>query len=818
MSNEYFVDYPELLNLNIDYAKDVSLAIDRVGERFVPVMSYRGLDRRAGENIIRNIEKMISIRPDENNGLRLFIGQEQFARFVEDKQAGEIRLDTEAPQKHLTSFEMRMLARREQQTIFSRDEINGLAHSTDLHTHFAGCLSPEDLIEAGLEHNISIPADLLKKAGIDLSRYKTDGHNNVLLNDLAANRADIEKYAMAMRIPLEQQETFNKMEEIYVMRGPFTKNAEMFPTLLRKVATSHAAAGIKYAEFSLSSVIGDLRVLETLHKELPQIERDTGCKMRFLAAMWRHSDKEWNQDEVDRIKAVAASPYVVGIDFMGHETNPTEAFGDELKEIAKWAALHDPDFVMRVHAGENPLFQDNVKDVLKVVRAATKEAEAESGRRLRCPAVRIGHGLYGVDEECLNLCRETNAVIEFNMASNLSLNNIDNITDVPLKKYVDHGVRCVLGSDGMGLYSTSPQQDVILAHAAGLTRDDLLQINKFEERLIVKADRRFEEKQRLLDSRLAGGAAYASVFKPVYSTADGLPHYTDEVSKRKNEEKAKLQKFLDSEISRIGAQTDKNVVYDVLENRVPILVTGASVKAWPNISAENQDEIRTAMQVLVNVIDPEKACILTGGTNHGVEKQLHEAAHNRNQKSDKKLAVIGTLTEEAAYTERASIENNTITHAVVLELNGRPAKKWFDLPDTVLDIVEKRGGEMIAVGGGGVVRDMIQRAHNMKLGINLMDGPEGASTDKAAIMPEYAFKGAQGLIKKLYAGHPEIFNRDFDPAQVDEYVSSARRQQRSLANIGQLKQRMGIRNKSAADHCGIDAGVVSFLKKDHEKQ
>ncbi len=85
MSNEYFVDYPELLNLNIDYAKDVSLAIDRVGEGFVPVMSYRGQDRRAGENIIRNIEKMISIRPDENNGLRLFIGQEQFARFVEDK-------------------------------------------------------------------------------------------------------------------------------------------------------------------------------------------------------------------------------------------------------------------------------------------------------------------------------------------------------------------------------------------------------------------------------------------------------------------------------------------------------------------------------------------------------------------------------------------------------------------------------------------------------------------------------------------------------------------------------------------------------------
>ena len=151
-------------------------------------------------------------------------------------------------------------------------------------------------------------------------------------------------------------------------------------------------------------------VLKTIHKELPQIEQETGCKIRFLAAMWRHSDKEWNQDEVDRIKAVAKSPYVVGIDFMGHETNSTTEFGEELKEIAKWAALNDPSFVMRVHAGENPLFQDNVKDVLKIVKEATKEAEKESGQTLRYPEIRIGHGLYGVDEECLQLCKETNTV------------------------------------------------------------------------------------------------------------------------------------------------------------------------------------------------------------------------------------------------------------------------------------------------------------------------------------------------------------------------------------------------------------------------
>ena len=232
---------------------------------------------------------------------------------------------------------------------------------------------------------------------------------------------------------------------------------------------------------------------------------------------------------------------------------------------------------------------------------------------------------------------------------------------------------------------------------------------------------------------------------------------------------------------------------------MPILITGASVKAWPNISKEQQDEIRTAMQVLVNVIDPEKAYIMTGGTNHGVEKQLHEVAHSRNLKQSSQLAVIGTLTEEAAYQDKASIEENTITHAVVLSLNGKIAKRWFDLPDTVLNVVAKNKGEMIAIGGGGVVRDMIQRAHNMGIGINLMNGPEGASTEKAAIMREYAFDGANGLIEKLYHKHPNIFVKNFDIEKLDEYVECARNEQQIATRINDLKGQISKDNTKKVD-------------------
>lgn len=212
MQNEYFVDYPHLLSLNIDYAKNISLAINRINGEYVPIMSYLGDDKKAGENILKNIEKLISIRPDNSDGLNLLIGGENFARFIKNKSNHTIHLDTEAPQKHLTSFEMRMLARGEYKEIFSRSDIVGLGHSTDLHTHFAGCLSPEDLIKVGLEHNISIPAWIADKAGIDISCYKTDTQNNILLSDIAAKKDDIDKYVSSMRIPLEQQETFNKME------------------------------------------------------------------------------------------------------------------------------------------------------------------------------------------------------------------------------------------------------------------------------------------------------------------------------------------------------------------------------------------------------------------------------------------------------------------------------------------------------------------------------------------------------------------------------------------------------------------------------
>ena len=60
-------------------------------------------------------------------------------------------------------------------------------------------------------------------------------------------------------------------------------------------------------------ILGFMQILED---NLPQIEEETGVKLRFLAGFGRSSDIEWNLDDTDRLRQIAKSPYIVGCDFM----------------------------------------------------------------------------------------------------------------------------------------------------------------------------------------------------------------------------------------------------------------------------------------------------------------------------------------------------------------------------------------------------------------------------------------------------------------------------------------------------------------------
>ncbi len=746
--------------------------------------------------------------------------EQVFGTYMVDLDSSEV-LSGDLKHK-LAAFETRSLSVGSSALDLPYDRSTMPAHipMTDLHTHLAGNLPAKALVDLAMKKDgapIVYSKAALKDIGIKTDEY-TQG-DNVAVKDLTAQ--DRQTLIKAMEIGVDKLDTFNGMEQIYMLRAPITKDKALFEPILKAIGEDYnqdGHAATKYAELSHASIIGDPELLMMMHRTLPEVKEYNDVDLRFLAAMWRHSDPEWNSDEVDRIKSIAQSPFVVGADFMGHETNPTADFFPQIKELSKWAIVNDPDFTIRVHAGENPLFADtgynhddylknganywanhNVRNALHAALDARKEVAAEIGvevESLPMPRLRIGHGLFGLDEETIRLFKEVGAVVEFNMSSNLALNNIDSINEVPIKRYVDAGIPVVLGHDGKGIYQTSPEQEALIAQAAGLTAQDFAKIHETEEKHIARDKVRFERlsvafDHKLEDARAQGLSeveAFKEVTKPVYSTPDGKPRMTSEISAayskrnaaRESELLQRVKKTYDGE----PVVTKPEEVAKDLEGKIPVLITGASEKAWPKISPKNQEEIEVAMQVLSNWVDGDKAYLITGGTHHGVEARAHEAVHRSNNRSAeiKSVKVLGAFTAEALALKAgqvAKLEDDTITHATVLKTpGGRLTERWFDLQDAALEIMEKGKGEVIAVGGGPVVRDMIQRAHNTGLSLHLMDGPEGASTDKALTLARshYGFEGASGLLSHLVSGRPELFREGFDARQIDSYVEEAREQ------------------------------------------
>lgn len=599
-------------------------------------------------------------------------------------------LDVTALGYRLSPFELRYAAdhgRLHPIPLAARTPARVRTPVTDLHTHYAGCVSGEALVDLATEHGIVMSTALLAEGGVHI-----DGAS-ARVGDLPEGARA--RLARALSVPIDKRITFVDMERIYRLRGAITKSDLTFPAILRRLARDYAAMGIRYVELSLGSLV-EARVLRAIHAAVPAIEEETGVTLRFLLALSRHDDPEWDEDLLRRLATLDESLYVAGIDVMGHETNSTRTFAPQLRAAAAWATKARPGFVIRVHAGESPSHPENV-------RVAIEETAAFDVQ------LRIGHGLYGVDDATLEALVRSRTIVEMNLDSNVALNHIASGREAPLRRYLDAGARIALGSDGYGIYGASAGSAVRAALVSGMRASDLAgPLARVEEEVLDAAARR--------DAKASRAFVVPDDLAPVA--------YTPAVAERRRAAITERDRALTERLSTLGIPLLSRAELDErCAGRKVVSIAGAWLRSWEAMTDAERARMREELGAFVEALDPAEVVLVTGGTRFGVEGFVGERALAR------KIAVVGTIVSE---TRPAALDAGAMTHAHIV------ASTLYEKGARLYELVSALGGSCVFAGGGQIVRDEIQAAKN--LGIPYVAMTEiGASGAHARERPAAAF-------------------------------------------------------------------------------
>ena len=249
--------------------------------------------------------------------------------------------------------------------------------------------------------------------------------------------------------------------------------------------------------------------------------------------------------------------------------------------------------MIRIHAGENDSLRNNVANSLACVTEAL-----EPGQRM--PSLRIGHGLYTRDlrtpggQKLLEDLRKNGVTLEFQITSNVRLNNLSRLDHHPLKQYLAAGIDCVQGTDGGALYGTdSIDEELSLEKLLGLGLEELSAMAAADRRILAESRRIFEARMKAF--REGGGAG------------DPEKWYL-----RRLEETAGLDRDLWKDSGRADAwEALRDRIAPLPEHRIPVIVAGGSFSRSAR-RATVREEDRRLLDRLLETLDPERVFFVIG--------------------------------------------------------------------------------------------------------------------------------------------------------------------------------------------------------------
>ena len=585
---------------------------------------------------------------------------------------------------------------------------------------------------------------------------------DLILNNLGNAEMNIVKIRGSLAVIKDGQAVFTNLEKVYLYRYVFCKGKEsdekirlhnvdqipdedvkrylkqmlidrenpdycnntIFQDKLLWIARYYKRQGVCYAEISDTTLVKkyeSIEMLRQVHEVMPRIYQETGVMIRFLAAMRRIpltiikdavTPADYLEQNLAVLKATALDPYVAGCDFVGEEINDISTLRPVFKELVK-IAKDDPSFVIRVHAGENDSYKDNILGSIQCVRDFLAPGQ-------QMPRMRLGHGLYTYSlrslkgKEVLKMLKENNVVLEFQITSNVRLNNLNSLDKHPLRQYLKQGIKCVQGSDGAALYGTnSIDEELSLERMLELSEKDLRLMKETEESIIEYS-------------------------RAAYSTKKAA--YTEMLGERDMEEvllekmqTVKISRGNTKSVPRFDANRElKEEIEELSWDRFPVILLGGSFNTEKRATRVTQEGIKQ-MKELMKFLDPEEVFFVIGHKLSGYEKYLLD----NNKKGFKIYSVV-----PAAVTAKEidRLKNSGVKIRVSTETEGMGIYKSFNY-----EIFERRPSMVVAFDGNSAAANLIQEAKNGK--------------GKAAILVWSRSKTLQQKARSLQ-GYVEFFDEE----------------------------------------------------------
>ena len=578
-----------------------------------------------------------------------------------------------------------------------------------------------------------------------------------ILNNLENADHNLPRIRASLTILKDGQAVFSNLEKVYLYRYVFAKgieseekialtNAEKIPdreitdalrqmeadrldprfadyTLYQNkllwIARGCKKRGIVYAEISDTSLVKPAdapKVLAFLHASMPDITAETGVTLRFLASFRRIpltivkdnvESRQVLRDQLRTLRATAADPYIAGSDIIGEEINDIRDLKPVLAELVSIAA-DNPGFVIRIHAGENDGLRDNVEKSVQCVREALLPGQ-------KMPRVRIGHGLYTPNlktergKELLRTLRSDRVVLEFQLTSNVRLNNLSTLKQHPLKQYLKEDILCVQGTDGGAIYGTdSIDEQLALERMLDLTYEELMAMKEAENLVLRDSMNVFEEKKKNY-SRINRGEDVRLFYE-----------------RRISEEKGPESSYQTPPGKVESAEVLSAQIREMPTDALPVVLLGGSFNN-DHHHTRVKEEFRLFIEELVKKADPQKVFFVIGHRLLGYERELADLAGH-------KFRIFAIVPTQITLTEAGRLRRYDLGIRISIEPTGLGLYKSFSY-----EIFKRRPSVVIAIDGNSSAINVVQEARNGKKKAQIfVSSHAGLLTSKAKMLEGYA--------------------------------------------------------------------------------